>query len=123
VRSPASQRHPEHHIEVRPSGVRARAEFAGRTIAESTRALRVLESRHGPVLYFPRNDVVLDCLEPSGHTTFCPFKGTASYFSVRVGSEVAPDAVWTYADPYDDVAELRGHLAFYAERIGALTEF
>ncbi len=94
-----------------------RAGFNGTTIAESTRALRVLETGHAPVIYFPHDDVRMECLQRSDHTTFCPFKGDASYWTLRVGDRSAADAVWSYEDPFDEVAEIAGYLAFYRDRL------
>ena len=120
--SPAYAKHPEHQIEVEINPGRVRAEFSDETIADSVRALRVLESHHDAVLYFPREDVQTLLIEKTAHTTFCPFKGTASYWSIRVGDHVAENAIWSYEEPYDEVATLRGAMAFYVERIDALRE-
>jgi uncharacterized protein (DUF427 family) len=97
-------------------------EFAGETIADSTRALRVTESHHEPLLYFPREDVEMLLLEKTAHNTFCPFKGSASYWSIRVGDRVAENAIWSYEEPYDEVVVLRECMAFYVDRIDALRE-
>ena len=91
--SPAYAKHPEHQIEVEGNPGRVRAEFADETIADSARALRVIESHHDPVLYFPREDVQTALLEKTAHSTFCPFKGTASYWTIRVGDRVAENAI------------------------------
>jgi uncharacterized protein (DUF427 family) len=120
--SPAYARHPEHHVELTEKAGRVRVEFAGRTIADSARSLLVLESHHDPVVYFPREDVAMDLLERAVDTTFCPFKGTASYYTIRVGDRTARTAVWSYEAPYDEVAGLAHYLAFYGDRIDALIE-
>jgi uncharacterized protein (DUF427 family) len=120
--SPAWERFPDHRIEIEQNPARVRVEFGGATIADSTRGLRVLESRHAPVVYVPREDVRTDLLEKTAHTTFCPFKGHASYYTIRVGERVSPNAIWSYEDPYDQVAELAGCAAFYLERVDALIE-
>lgn len=122
ARSPAYQQHPEHRVDVEPHPARVRVELAGETIADSARALRVLESRHDPVVYVPREDVRQDLLEKTEHTTFCPFKGNASYYTIRVGDRVAANAIWSYEDPYDDVAALKGCMAFYVDRVDSLTQ-
>jgi uncharacterized protein (DUF427 family) len=120
--SPAYAKHPEHQIEVEANPGRVRVEFAGETIADSTRALRVTESHHEPLLYFPREDVEMLLLEKTAHNTFCPFKGSASYWSIRVGDRVAENAIWSYEEPYDEVVVLRECMAFYVDRIDALRE-
>ena len=122
VSSPAYAKYPEHHVELQQKEGRVRAEFAGRVIADSERCLLVLESRHDPVVYFPREDVDLGALEPVEDTTFCPFKGTASYWTIRVGDRAASKAVWSYEDPYDEVADLASYMAFYTDRIDTLRE-
>jgi uncharacterized protein (DUF427 family) len=93
--------------------------FAGETVADSTRALRVLETSHPPAYYLPRDDVRTDLLEPAVGTTFCEFKGEASYFAVVVGDRVARKAAWTYEDPAPGYEELAGMLCFYASRVDA----
>ena len=122
ARSPAYRQHPEHRVEVQPHHLRVRVGFAGVTVADSARSLRVLESRHDPVVYVPREDVRQELLERTEHSTFCPFKGRASYYSIRVGDRVAENAIWSYEDPYDEVAPLRGCMAFYLDRVDSLSE-
>jgi len=92
---------------------RMRATFAGETVVDSRRAKLLHEQNHLPVLYFPRDEVRMDLLEPSDRSTHCPFKGDASYWSVRVGDRVAENAVWGYPDPIEGAPPLEGYLAFY----------
>lgn len=120
--SPAYARYPDHRVEIERNPARVRAEFAGETIADSTRSWRVRESQHAPVVYVPREDVRVDLLEKTSLSTFCPFKGHASYYTIRVGDRVAENAIWSYEDPYDQVAALKGCAAFYLDRIDALIE-
>ena len=121
--SPAYSKHPNHRVSVEPNaGSQVRVEVAGTMVAESKDTLRVIESRCQPVVYLPRADVDMSLLEKTEHTTFCPFKGTASYYSIRVGDRVAENAIWSYEDPYDQVADLKDLLAFYPDRVDSLTE-
>jgi len=122
AKSSAYEKYPDHNVDVEPNPRKVRVEFAGETIADSARSLRVLEGRYDPVVYVPRADVRMDLLEKTDHTTYCPFKGHASYYTVRVGDRVAENAVWSYEDPYDQVADLRDCAAFYLDRIDALVE-
>jgi uncharacterized protein (DUF427 family) len=92
---------------------RVRVEFDGETIAESKRVKLMHEAGLLPVYYFPIEDVRMDLLEESAHTTHCPFKGDASYWSVRVGERVAENAVWGYPEPIDSCPPIAGYLAFY----------
>ncbi len=98
---------------VERSGARVRVVFGGRTIADTTRALRVLETSHPPTYYIPRTDIDERVLEPTGGSTFCEFKGRASYFDVVVGERRARRAAWIYPDATDAYRELAGALAFY----------
>lgn len=84
-------------------------------IAETRRAHRVLETSQPPAYYFDPADVRLDLLRPSTHTTFCEWKGLASYYDVVVGDGVVTNAVWTYPSPVTQFEEIRNHLAFYAQ--------
>jgi uncharacterized protein (DUF427 family) len=92
---------------------RMRASFAGETIVDSRHAKLLHEHGHLPVLYFPEAEVRMDLLEPTDHSTRCPFKGEASYWSVRVGDRVAENAVWSYPDPIEDAPPIAGYFAFY----------
>lgn len=93
--------------------------LSGQVIAETVRGFRVLETSQPPAYYFPSDDVDLACLERTPSATFCEWKGTASYHSIRVRDRVAVDAAWSYADPVDAFALIRDHLAFYPQRVDA----
>ena len=112
----------EHWIRIEPSAGRARVEFNGVRIAESARALVLHETRLPSAYYFPVEDVRMDLLARTAHTTHCPFKGNASYWSVKVGDEVAENAVWAYEEPYRDAEPLRGHVSFYRDKVSVLQE-
>ncbi len=113
---------PDYRVDLNPHAARVRVRFGGETLVDTTRALRVEESRHAPVLYVPREDARMELLERTEHHTFCPFKGEASYFSVRAGDAVAENAVWTYEDPFPEVAGLRDYLACYEDRVELLED-
>ena len=109
----------DHPVWTEPYPRRVRAFLDGVAVVDSTRALLLLEARHLPVYYFPPQDVRTDLLEPTDSSTHCPHKGDASYWSVRVGNRVAPDAVWSYRDPLPERGDIEGHLAFYWNRMDA----
>jgi uncharacterized protein (DUF427 family) len=92
---------------------RIRARFAGEEIVDSRHAKMLHEHAHLPIYYFPRDEVRMDLLEPTDHSTRCPLKGDASYWSVRVGDRVAENAVWGYPDPIDEAPPVADYLAFY----------
>lgn len=98
---------------------RVRIEFGGRTIADTSRALRVLETSHPPTYYLPRADVDMTLLRPAGRGSICEWKGNAHYFDVVVANAVATRAAWTYPDPFEDFAEVGDHLAFYCAAMDA----
>lgn len=87
--------------------------FGGNTIAISLEPLRVLETSHPPVYYFPPDSIIPGCLVPTGRTGFCEFKGVASYLSVVFGNHTAVDAAWRYGDPSPGFEPLAGYVAFY----------
>jgi uncharacterized protein (DUF427 family) len=93
--------------------------LGGVTIADSVRALRVLETSHPPVIYLPREDVREDAILPARRRTFCEFKGVASYLDVVAADRREPDAAWTYPDPVAGYEQLAGHVAFYPSRMDA----
>jgi uncharacterized protein (DUF427 family) len=100
-----------------PATRRVRVLFAGQTVADSHRALRLLETSHPPTYYVPPQDVRRELLLATPRTSFCEFKGTARYFSLRVGDRVSGDCAWAYPDPAPAYAALRDHFAFYASRV------
>ena len=92
--------------------------LAGRTIARTHDAMRVLETTHPPVYYLPRQ--CFTCvLEPSRKRSFCEFKGVADYWSLREGTTFAQDCAWSYPDPTPAFAALRDHLAVYPQAMEA----
>lgn len=105
---------------VEPSSRRVRVELGGETVADSRRALRVLETAGAPVWYIPREDVRVDGLRPvAGRRTVCEWKGTATYFDVVAGERVARAAAWTYPRPMPGYEAIADHVAFYAGRVDA----
>lgn len=88
-------------------------ELGGRTIARTTRALRVLETSHPPTYYLPVQDVAAGVLRPIAGGSLCEWKGRAAYFDIASGDHVAERAAWHYPEPTDPFAELRGHVAVY----------
>jgi uncharacterized protein (DUF427 family) len=97
---------------------RVRVQVAGAWIADSARALRVLETSHPPTIYVPPEDVRGDLLRPSpARTTWCEFKGTARYLDAHVDHRVVRAVGWTYPDPTPGYELLRDHVAFYPGRV------
>ena len=72
--------------------------------------------------YIPRKDVDFSQLEPTDHTTYCPYKGDCSYYSVPAGGKKSVNAVWSYEDPFPAVAQIKGHVAFYPDRVDEVAE-
>ncbi len=119
--APGFTKHPSHRVDIQATQTRMRVEFGGCVIADARSALRVDESRHDIVYYVPKRDVRMDLLTATGHSTYCPFKGTARYWSINVGDRHAENAVWAYDEPYDEALALRDHVAFYANRVDRIT--
>lgn len=93
--------------------------FNGSTIADSTRAKRVLETSHAPTYYLPREDVRMEYFLPSSRRTTCEWKGQAAYFTITVGERTARDAAWSYPEPAQPFAGIRGYIAIYAQEMDA----
>ena len=86
----------------------------GAVLAESKNALELSEGDYPAVIYFPRDDIAMAFLDETDHSTHCPHKGDASYFSIITKSQTLENAAWSYENPKDDVARIKDHLAFYA---------
>ena len=113
---------PDHPITITPSPSRVVVTVGGRVIADSRAALTLQEAAYPPVLYIPRADVDMGALARTDHATYCPYKGDCAYYSIPAGGERAANAVWTYEAPYDAVAAIRDHLAFYPDRVDAIEQ-
>lgn len=96
-----------------PVDGRVQVWFDGTLIADTTNALRMLETYHPPTVYLPPDDVYTRALEPVARTTFCEWKGSASYFDVETGARRAERAAWVYFDPASPYEALAGHISFY----------
>ena len=108
---------PEHPITVAPNPKRVVVTVDGRVLADTRAALTLREASYPAVQYIPRGDVDLTQLSRTEHATYCPYKGDCSYYSIAAAGERGRNAVWTYETPYDAVAPIREHLAFYPDRV------
>jgi uncharacterized protein (DUF427 family) len=104
---------------IEPVARRVRVVFAGETVAESRRALRLCETASPPTVYLPPEDVRTDLLRESPRHTFCEWKGAARYYTLRVGDRESRDAAWSYPEPHAPFEALRGWIAFYPGRVDA----
>ena len=120
MKSPGHREHPEHQVLEKPVRGKMRAQLGADVLAESSNVIEVDEDQNPPRYYFPRSDVRMDRLTPSATRTTCPFKGTASYFSMELGDGPSPDAAWTIETPYDEHADLKSRIAFYSEKFDGL---
>jgi uncharacterized protein (DUF427 family) len=117
--SSAYAKHPQHRIDIDEERVGLRVSRNGEVLAQTTRGLNLREANYPAVVYVPRDDVEMKRLTPSDLSTHCPFKGDASYFRYAgSGHGAATDEVaWSYESPFDQMEAIRGHLAFYADRV------
>ena len=119
--APGFKKYPQHRVETRPSPAHVRVKYRGEVIADTRDAVELQESTGegkktvaSVVYYIPRKDVHMDRLARSNHSTNCPFKGDAAYFSVVGGPE---NAVWSYETPYDEMLAIKERLAFYPDKV------
>lgn len=115
--APGFKNVPRSHIVTRLAGGRVRVTVNGEVVADSLDALELREGHYPAILYFPRKDVRMDRLERSAHSTHCPYKGDASYYSIKGGSA---NAAWSYERPYDEMLEIKDRLAFYAAKVDGI---
>ncbi|CAN7217050.1 DUF427 domain-containing protein [Variovorax paradoxus] len=116
-KSPGHQKWPDHQVREEPLRQPMEVEVEGMVVASSADVIKVVEDKSPVRYYFPRTDVRTDKLKRSQTTTECPFKGTASYYSLNVGERQLDDAIWSYEDPYDEHQALKGRMAFYDDRL------
>jgi uncharacterized protein (DUF427 family) len=108
---------PDHPISIETNPSRVVVTVGGQVIADTRAALTLRESSYPAVQYIPRRDVNMDALSRSDHTTFCPYKGEASYYSVPAGGDRSINAVWTYETPFDAMTQITEYVAFYPDRV------
>jgi uncharacterized protein (DUF427 family) len=107
----------DHPITIEPAGQRIIVRAGDQVVADTTAALTLREAGYRPVHYIPISDVDQTMLRSSPTSTYCPYKGDASYYSIAGPDGVIEDAIWTYEHPYAAVETIAGYLAFYADRV------
>jgi len=112
----------DHPISIERNPARVVVSVVGRVIADTRDALTLREADYPPVHYIPREDVDLSQLERTDHVTYCPYKGDCNYYSVAAGGKKSINAVWTYENPYPAVAQIKGRVAFYPDRVDEIAE-
>src|SRR5271156_647297 len=108
---------PVHPIEIQSNPSRVVVTVGGKVIADTVEALTLSEAGYAAVQYIPRRDIDMTALARSEHTTYCPYKGEASYFSIPIGGERSTNAVWTYETPSPAMAAIKDYIAFYPNRV------
>lgn len=110
-----------HPITIAPAEHRVRITHGDQVIADTRRALALKEASYPVVHYIPREDVDMRLLSRTEHSTHCPYKGDAGYYTIEAGDRTAANAIWTYETPFPAVADIAGHLAFYPNRVDSIT--
>ena len=118
--SPGWRHNPEYEIDLEIVPARVRVECGGTSVAESDRALLVMELGHGAVYYLPKADVNWSLLAETEHRSYCQYKGFARYWTLTVGDRVEENVAWAYDEPHDEVAGLEDHIGLYWHRMDTL---
>lgn len=113
---------PDHPITIEKGDSRIRVSIGGRIVADTRDALTLREAAYPAVQYIPRKDVDMSLLERTDHTSYCPYKGDCSYYSIPVGGERSVNAVWSYEQPFDAVSQIKDYVAFYPDRVDSIAE-
>ncbi|MCK1394812.1 DUF427 domain-containing protein [Bradyrhizobium sp. 1] len=108
---------PDHPITITQNPRRVRVTAGDVVIAESSKALVLKEAKYPAVQYVPREDANMALLERTERVTHCPYKGDASYYSVKADGKTLDNAIWTYEAPFPAMTEISGHLAFYPDKV------
>jgi uncharacterized protein (DUF427 family) len=112
---------PNHPIAIEANPSRVVVKVGGKIIADTHDALTLREASYPPVQYIPRRDVDMAALARSEHTTYCPYKGDASYYSIPAGGDRSRNAVWTYETPFEAMAQIKDYVAFYPDRVDEIS--
>jgi uncharacterized protein (DUF427 family) len=113
---------PDHPITITKNPKRVVVTLGGKTIADTADALILKEASYPAVHYVPRKDADMALLTRTDQSTYCPYKGDASYYSIPVGGARSKNAVWSYEHPHDAMAQIKDHLAFYPDRVDSIEE-
>jgi uncharacterized protein (DUF427 family) len=108
---------PEHPISIDANPSRVVITVGGKVVADTRDALTLREASYPPVQYIPRRDVDMAALARSEHTTYCPYKGDASYYSIPAGGDRSVNAVWTYESPFEAMTPIKKYVAFSSDRV------
>ena len=108
---------PDHPISIEANPSRVTVTVGGKVIADTRAALTLSEANYPAVQYIPRRDVDMAALTRSEHTSWCPYKGEASYYSIPAGGDRSTNAVWTYETPFPAMAAIKDYVAFYPDRV------
>ena len=111
---------PDHPITIEEKQAHVTVSVAGKVIADTREALSLKEASYPAVVYVPRKDVDMSLLEKTSHTTYCPYKGECSYYSISAGGERSVNTIWTYESPYPSVGRIKDYMAFYPDRINSI---
>jgi uncharacterized protein (DUF427 family) len=108
---------PDHPISIERNPARVVVSVAGRVVADTRNALTLREAAYPAVQYIPAEDVDFSQLEWTNYSTYCPYKGDCNYYSVPAGGKKSVNAVWSYEHPFAAVVQIKGHVAFYPDRV------
>ena len=108
---------PDHPITITQNPRRVRVTAGDIVIAETTKALTLKEAKYPAVQYVPREDANMALLERTDRVTHCPYKGDASYYTLKADGKTLDNAIWTYEAPFPAMTEISGHLAFYPDKV------
>ena len=97
--------------------------FNHKIIASSNRFILLEEENYAPVMYVPREGLFFKFMESTKHSTYCPFKGTASYWNIKVCENNTENAVWSYLDPFDEALVIKNYFAFYSDKVGTIKTY
>jgi uncharacterized protein (DUF427 family) len=117
---PIKKPNADHPITVAHNPHRVVVKLGDKVIADTTEALALVEGSYAPVQYIPRKDVDMSLLQRSEHTSYCSYKGEANYFHIPLGGEKSVNAIWSYESPYEWLAEIKDHVAFYPDRVDSI---
>jgi uncharacterized protein (DUF427 family) len=118
--APGFARQPDRIMEYTPVGKRVRVIFDGEVIGDTQAAIALQEADYPVGYYIPRSDVRMDLMRRTDHSSHCPFKGDASYWTLETSGKSAENAVWSYETPFDEAEVINGYLSFYGSKVDAI---
>ena len=121
--APGFLKYPERTLNYKTIDRKIEVVFNNKIVASSNRFILLEEENYAPVMYVPKDGLFFKFIESTNYSTYCPFKGTASYWNIKGCGNIVENAVWSYSDPFDEALIIKNHFAFYSDKVSSIKTY